>query len=40
LLKAEYKKLAETWNIEAVFEKAIPDITVKAFLDEVETHVI
>ena len=40
LLKAEYAKLKETWNVEAIFEKAIPEISMKAFLDEVVTHVI
>jgi len=40
LLKSEYTKLAETWGIEAVFEKAIPDVGMKSFLDEVVEHVI
>lgn len=40
LLKAEYKKLADTWGIEAVFQKAIPDVNLKTLLDEVETHVV
>lgn len=40
LLKTEYKKLKETWGIEAVVEKAIPDISMKAFLDGVVEHVI
>ena len=40
LLKSEYTKLAETWGIEAVFEKAIPDVGMKSFLDEVVKHVI
>lgn len=40
LLKSEYAKLAETWDIEAVFEKAIPEVGMKAFLDEVVEHVI
>lgn len=40
LLKAEYSKLAETWGIEAVFDKAIPDIGMNTFLDEVVAHVI
>lgn len=40
LLKAEYAKLKETWGIEAVVERAIPDISMKAFLDGVVEHVI
>ncbi|MGD0280959.1 MAG: type I-E CRISPR-associated protein Cas7/Cse4/CasC [Dissulfurispiraceae bacterium] len=40
LLKSEYLKLKETWDIEAVFEKAIPDIGLTAFLNEVVTHVV
>jgi len=40
LLKSEYAKLVETWGIEAVFEKAIPDVSMKSFLDEVVKHVI
>ena len=40
LLKSEYTKLDETWGIEAVFEKAIPDVDMKFFLDEVVKHVI
>ncbi len=40
LLKSEYTKLDETWGIEAVFEKAIPDVSIKSFLDEVVNHVI
>ena len=40
LLKSEYEKLKETWGIEAIFEKAIPDVNIKSFLDEVVTHVI
>ena len=40
LLKAEYAKLKETWGIEAVVEKAIPDIGMKTFLDGVVEHVI
>lgn len=39
-LKTEYQKLTDTWGIEAVFHKAIPDVNLKAFLDEVETHVV
>lgn len=39
LLKAEYAKLAGTWGITAIFEKAIPDVGMKAFLDGVVEHV-
>lgn len=40
LLKAEYTKLADTWGIKAVFDKAIPDISLETFLKEVTAHVI
>jgi CRISPR system Cascade subunit CasC len=40
LLKAEYKRLKDIWGLEAIFEKAIPDINMKTFLDEVASHVI
>jgi CRISPR system Cascade subunit CasC len=40
LLKSEYAKLKDTWGIEAVVEKAIPDISIKDFLDRVVEHVI
>jgi CRISPR system Cascade subunit CasC len=40
LLKTEYAKLKEIWGIEAVVEKAIPDIGMKTFLDGVMEHVI
>jgi len=40
LLKEEYAKLADTWGIKSVFEKEIPDINMKSFLDEVKEHVI
>lgn len=39
LLKAEYAKLAEIWGITAIFEKAIPEVGMKAFLDGVVEHV-
>ncbi|MBV5307473.1 MAG: type I-E CRISPR-associated protein Cas7/Cse4/CasC [Desulfobulbaceae bacterium] len=39
LLKSEYAKLAETWGVEAVLEKAIPEVGMKTFLDEVVAHV-
>jgi CRISPR system Cascade subunit CasC len=40
LLKAENGKLAETWGMKAVFERAIPDVGMKPFLDGVVEHVI
>ena len=40
LLKEEYAKLKTTWGIEAVFEKAIPDVGMKEFLDGMVEHVI
>jgi CRISPR system Cascade subunit CasC len=40
LLKSEYAKLADTWGIEAVFERAIPDVGMRVFLDGVVEHVI
>ncbi len=40
LLKSEYAKLKETWGVEAAFEKAIPDVDMNAFLDEVVAYVI
>jgi CRISPR system Cascade subunit CasC len=40
LLKSEYAKLTETWGIEPVFEKAIPDVSMKTFLDGMVAHVI
>jgi len=40
LLNAEYEKLKGTWGLEAVFEKAIPDVNINTFLDEISNHVI
>jgi len=40
LLKLEYAKLATTWDVEAVFEKSIPDVGIKAFVDGMVAHVI
>jgi len=40
LLKAEYEELGKTWDINAVFEKAIPDLGLKTFLDEVTDYVV
>ena len=39
LLQAEYTKLKETWGLDAVFERAIPEIGMKVFLDEIVSHV-
>jgi CRISPR system Cascade subunit CasC len=38
-LKAEYAKLKEAWGIEAVFEKAVPEVGLNTLLDELVTHV-
>ncbi len=38
-LKAEYDRLKSTWGIEAVLEKAIPEVTLPEFLDEVVKYV-
>ena len=40
LLKAENRKLSETWGIKAVFEQAIPDVGMKPFLDGMVEYVI
>ena len=40
LLKVEYANLTGTWGLEAVFAKAIPDISLETFLNEVQKHVI
>ncbi len=40
LLKAEYLNLKKTWSLNAVMEKAIPEVNMHEFLDEVEKHVI
>lgn len=39
-LKDEYARQKEIWGTEAVFEKAIPDISLKQFLDEVTSYVV
>lgn len=39
LLKSEYDKLKETWGIEAVYEKSIPDVGLTAFIDGMVQHV-
>jgi len=38
-LKAEYAKLKETWGLTAVYEKAIPDVTLNDFLKGMVSHV-
>ncbi|MBI5552153.1 MAG: type I-E CRISPR-associated protein Cas7/Cse4/CasC [Desulfobacterales bacterium] len=40
LLKAEYEKLKSTWEIEALFEEAIPDKNMNELLDGMVQHVI
>jgi CRISPR system Cascade subunit CasC len=39
LLKAEYAQLKTTWGIDAVCEKAVPEIGLLALLDEIVSHV-
>lgn len=39
-LKEEYTKLKATWGMESVFERAVPEIALPAFLDEVLEHVV
>ncbi len=39
-LKSEYDKFCKTWGLGAIWEKSIPDIGIKSFLDEVVAHVI
>lgn len=39
-LKIEYEKLKETWGLEAVFEKAIPDVGLKSFVEGMVAHVV
>ena len=38
-LKAEYARLKETWGVDAVFEKSIPEIGLNALLDGLVAHV-
>jgi CRISPR system Cascade subunit CasC len=38
-LKAEYAKLSTTWGITAVFDKAIPDLTLNELLDGMVSYV-
>ena len=40
LLKAEYTKLEEIWGVEAVCAQAIPEVSMKTFLDGMVAHVI
>jgi CRISPR system Cascade subunit CasC len=40
LLKAEHVKINDTWGVKAVFNKAIPDVGLETFLNEVVNHVI
>lgn len=40
LLKTEYAKLSDTWGIQTVFDRAIPDVSIETFLNEVVNHVI
>lgn len=40
LLKAEYLKLSSTWGIASVFEKAIPEVGIKPFIDGMVAHAI
>lgn len=40
LLKAEYAKLTDTWGLKVVLDKAIPDISMETFMNEVVNHVI
>ena len=39
LLKAEYKKLKETYGLDAVYEKAIPEVKMVDFLEGICLHV-
>jgi len=39
LLKTEYAKLKDTWNLQACFEKAVPDISLNTLLDGLVDHV-
>ena len=40
LLKAEYAKLKEIWDVDAVFEQAIPEIGMKPFIEGMVAHVV
>jgi CRISPR system Cascade subunit CasC len=38
-LKEEYAKLKETWGVDAVFEKSVPEVGLKVLLDDLVTYV-
>jgi CRISPR system Cascade subunit CasC len=40
LMEAEYKKLADTWGVSAVFKQAIPEVGLNDFLKVMVNHVI
>jgi len=40
LLKAEYAKLKDAWGLESAFEKAIPDVGINTFINEITNHVV
>lgn len=40
LMKEEYKKLEETWGLEAIEIKTIPDEKFNSFIDSLVTHVV
>lgn len=40
LLKGEYAKIKDTWGIEAIYEKAIPEVGFQTFMDGMVAHVI
>lgn len=39
LMKEEYARLKDTWGLEAIFEQAIPDVGMKAFIEGAVVHV-
>jgi CRISPR system Cascade subunit CasC len=39
LLAGEYARLKEIWGVEAMFEKTVPEISLKALLDGLSAHV-
>ena len=40
LLKAEYKKLCDTWSVGAIYEGSIPEIGMKKLIDGMVAHVV
>lgn len=40
MMKSKYDELSNTWGLKAAFDKAIPDVSLKTFLDEVVDYVI